>query len=332
MNCRSRICVSWQVSQRAICAAWSTFWRNECQRWETRWEQICSNWETTQTRRCDAWGTEQRKNCSSWGIFSFICLAWVWFTVTVCLLWTWITTTVCRLWTWMSTTLCTLWALVVTVVCTAWVLLTSFVCLLWEFVIDFWCSLLCWIRRLSARNEVSEARSECIYGWTAAYRIIDDGKCNLPLTLRIRLVPDPGVTAAQLQARRAIWEPAIEQMWSGRFPISRQRGDCECRQYQVTLDVQWVATGEHHVVRVRAGAGRADMSNWFITDGGTTAAHECGHMLGNPDEYADVACPNRTVTSDNSIMQTLAGAARERHYTRFATWISNRTCCDYAVE
>ena len=134
-----------------------------------------------------------------------------------------------------------------------------------------------------------------------------------------------------MQTARATWEQAIEQTWSGRFPLRRGRGDCPCESYRVTLDVQWVTSGEDHTVRVRAGSGRADMTNWFITDTGGTVAHEAGHMLGNPDEYPDPACPNRTVTSDNSIMRTTSGTVRQRHYQGFADWVSARTCCDYAV-
>jgi hypothetical protein len=174
--------------------------------------------------------------------------------------------------------------------------------------------------------------SECIYGWTAAYRVTEERDCRLRVVVRIRLEPDADVTAAQLQAAQAIWEPAIEQAWTGRFELHRANGRCTCRLYAVELDVQWVASGEHHVVQVHAGSGRADMGNFFLNNTGGTAAHEVGHMLGNADEYTDPACPARTVTSDNSIMQTSQlGTVRPRHYQGFADWITARTCCIYTV-
>ncbi len=97
------------------------------------------------------------------------------------------------------------------------------------------------------------------------------------------------------------------------------------------VNVEFVENNEHHTVRVRSGSGRANMTNWFVTDSGATAAHEAGHMFGNVDEYVDSNCPGRTVTSDNSLMQTLAGVVKGRHYQSFARWLSNRTCCTYAT-
>ncbi len=205
------------------------------------------------------------------------------------------------------------------------------VCVLWVSIVYPICVILCWLRRLFTGTEVCQSRSECIYGWTAAYQITEERDCVLAVVLRIRLQPDAGVSARDLQNAQATWEQAIERAWTGQFPIRRTSGDCACSTYRVTLDVQWVTSGEHHTVRVRPGSGRADMTNWFITSSGGTAAHEEGHMLGNADEYTDPACRNRNVTSDNSIMQTTSGSVRPRHYQGFADWISARTCCDYAV-
>jgi hypothetical protein len=347
-------CLRWEQTWTALCAQWETRWEQLCRQWETTWEQRCTQWETTQTQRCDRWEEERHKQCSDWHwLIAWLCLAWVWITTTVCRLWVWVTTTICKVWAWVSTTickvwawvstticklwtlvstlLCKLWGLVTTWICRLWVLVTTLICTVFAFFVDLACLIFCRIRRLFAPNEFSEARSECIYGWTAAFRITEDRECVLTITLRIRLNPDAGVTQQQLQAAQTTWEQAIEQAWSGRFRIRRRNGNCACEEYRVVVDVQFVTTNEHHVVRVRAGSGRADMTNWFITSTGGTAAHEAGHMFGNADEYADPACPARTVTSDNSIMQTTSGTVRPRHYERFAAWVSNRTCCDYTV-
>jgi hypothetical protein len=83
-------------------------------------------------------------------------------------------------------------------------------------------------------------------------------RCRLNVIVRIRLVPGAGITAAQLQAAENTWEPAIQQAWSGQFPIRLSNGRCACERYSVRLDVQWVTSGEHHVVQVHAGSGRAD--------------------------------------------------------------------------
>jgi hypothetical protein len=206
------------------------------------------------------------------------------------------------------------------------------VCRAWVFVIDIFCTILCALRRFLAPNEFSQSRSECIYGWTAAYRIDEDKECILRVTLRIRLVPDADVSAADIATVQARWEPAIETAWAGRFPVIRGDGTCRCERYRVIVDVQFVTSGEHHAVAVHSGSGRADMGNWYVNSTGGTAAHESGHMFGNPDEYADANCPNRTVTSDGSIMQnSQTGSVKERHYQGFADWIGNHTCCTYRV-
>lgn len=328
-----RTCLRWSTQISAVCAQWEQVQRQECRDWQTRQEQRCDRWETVSSQRCDRWEQEQRRSCANWSPwFSWICIVWSWITTTVCRAWSWVTTTVCRLWTWVTVTFCNLWVTITTAVCRLWTWVVTSTCALWATIIDVFCPITCWLRRLGAPSEVSEPRSECIYGWTSRYQMIEERECVLRVVLRIRLNPDAGISQQDLQTARDTWEQGIEQRWSGRFPIERRSGDCACARYRVTVDLQWVTTGEHHVVRVRPGSGRADMANWFITSTGGTAAHEAGHMLGYADEYADAACPNRIVTSDGSIMQTSQrGQVLTRHYVRFASWASGHTCCDYQV-
>jgi len=73
------------------------------------------------------------------------------------------------------------------------------------------------------------------------------------------------------------------------------------------------------------------MLNWYVNTTDGTAAHECGHMFGNPDEYRDSNCPHRVIPSDGSIMQAETGSVKQRHYQRFANWISDQTGCGYDV-
>jgi hypothetical protein len=247
--------------------------------------------------------------------------------------WTWISNLVCVAWTWISNLVCVAWTWITTLVCKLWVLITTWVCVAWYVITHPVCAFICLIRRAFANNEVSMARSECIYGWTAAYRIVEEKGCNLQIEVRIRLVPDSDVTTEQIQNVMDTWEPAIEQAWTDQFAILQIRGRCECRKYSIRVDVQWVESNEHHAVAVHSGSGRADMLNWFVNSTGGTAAHEVGHMFGNVDEYPDDNCPNREITDDNSIMRdSQNGVVRPRHYDGFADWVSNRTCCDYDVE
>lgn len=327
-----RVCVDWQRTQQLRCANWRQTWTALCTNWQTEWERRCERWRTESERRCDRWEEERTRECSDWiVIFRWLCLAWTWVTTLVCRAWTWVTTTICEAWTWVSTLVCRAWVFIGSLVCDLWVIVTTLVCRAWVFVLDTWCLIWCAIRRLFAPNEFSESRSECIYGWTSAYRAELDDDCQLRITLRIRLNPDPDVSAADLAAARTRWEQAIENAWSGQHTMVLTDGSCSCKRITVTVDVQWVTSNEHHTVRVRSGTGRANMTNWFVTDSGATAAHEAGHMFGNPDEYADSNCPNRTVTSDNSLMQTLSGVVHVRHYESWQRWLSNRTCCTYVA-
>jgi hypothetical protein len=319
-----RRCARYEDRGYNACSRYEDQGYNACSRYEDQGYNACSRYEDRGYNSCREW----RKNCCDWWPCSWACEVFSWF----CFAWVWISHVVCVAWYWISHVVCVAWYWVTHFVCVLWVWVSHLVCVLWLSIVFPACTFLCLLRRLFAGNEVSTARSECIYSWTSAYRITEESDCRLAIVLRIRLQPDSGISAQALQAAQTTWEQAIERAWTGQFPIRRSRGNCPCAVYRVTLDVQWVTSGEHHTVRVRAGSGRADMGNWFITSTGGTVAHEAGHMLGNPDEYADPACPSRTVTSDNSIMQiSSSGTVRARHYQGFANWISARTCCDYAV-
>jgi len=341
-----RRCREYEQRGYAVCAEYEERSYQACSEYEDRGYQACSEYEDRGYQTCSAYEdrgynscAEWRKNCCDWWpcswiceFFSWVCIAWVWVTNLVCVAWTWVSNLVCVAWYWVTNLVCVAWTWVTTFFCTAWYWVSTLVCIAWTVVTFPVCWLTCFIRRLFASNEVSFARSECIYGWTAAYRIVEQDDCRLQVVVRIRLVPDTDVTAAQLQNAMDVWEPAIEQAWTDQWAILRERGGCECREYQVSVDVQWVDSGEHHTVAVHSGNGRADMGNWFINNTGGTAAHEVGHMLGNVDEYTDANCPNRVITTDNSIMRnSQTGTVRPRHYQGFANWISNRTCCDYVV-
>ena len=181
-------------------------------------------------------------------------------------------------------------------------------------------------------NRVSHRESECIFGWWACFDISkNDEECILNVVLKIKLEAAEDVTQAEIDAGKALWEPAIEQYWHNKYYIVLKEGECPCEVYNVHVDVQFVTSGEHHTVLIERGPGRENMTRWFHDTNGATAAHEAGHMFGNIDEYADPDCPNRTVTNDGSLMQTTAGTVKKRHYHEFAEWISRETCSDYEV-
>lgn len=163
-----------------------------------------------------------------------------------------------------------------------------------------------------AATEVSRSVSECIYGWTAAYQ-----QRGPNTTVRIQLNKDANVTDAELDAGRTRWASGIRDKWNGTFACCDDRAAttaAECgHACALTFDVQWVASDAHHVVTVHRGPGRADMLNWYHDDSGNDMAHEFGHMLGNADEYADPACPNRSPVDTGTVMAVVTGPVAQRH-------------------
>jgi hypothetical protein len=323
---------------RWVCDALGTISRTICTATQTITQTICDATQTVSRTVCDVTQTVSRTICdaTSWIpiIGSLICLVSHVVTDVICLVTRIVTEVICIASHIVSTVICVASRIVTTVICLAWRAVAILICVIVEVLSRLICLFTrCGIFYWRTTNEVSESRSECIYGWTAAYRIVtDEERCTVTVTLRIRLVPDADVTAANIATVQARWEPAIEAAWSNRFQPVRTKGSCACERYTVAVDVQWVTSGEHHAVQVHSGGGRADMSNWFVNSTGGTAAHEAGHMFGNADEYADANCPGRTVTADGSIMQnSQTGQVLQRHYQGFADWLSRWTCCTYTV-
>lgn len=144
-------------------------------------------------------------------------------------------------------------------------------------------------------EELSFSVSECIYGWTAAY-----AQQGTHITVRIRLVPDSGISADTMATLRDRWKRGIEEKWSGRFGCCDSAG-CDCR-CNLTFAVAWVEDNPHHTVAVHAGPRRSDMTNWDTEDTGDVASHEFGHMLGHPDEYSTGECPSRSPVDTGTVM------------------------------
>ncbi|MGH2555343.1 MAG: hypothetical protein ACRDHO_06460 [Actinomycetota bacterium] len=321
----------------AVCDALETVTRTICDATQTITQTICDATQTITRTVCDATQTITETICDATQsipiIGDLICILSHVVSTVVCVASHIVSEVVCVASHIVSTVICVASHLVTAVVCIAWRFLTGVICLLVGGITRLVCLFTrCGLGFFFTSNELNESRSECIFGWTSAYRIEEREKCEVHVILRIRLVPDTGVSAQDIANVQAVWEPGIEQAWANRFPLVRQSGDCECERYSLTVDVQWVQSGEHHTVTVHAGSGRADMLNWFVNSSGGTAAHEAGHMFGNIDEYTEPRCPDRTVTSDGSIMQdSQNGSVMARHYQGFADWLSRRTCCTYVV-
>jgi hypothetical protein len=142
-------------------------------------------------------------------------------------------------------------------------------------------------------GDVSFAVSECAFGWTARYH-----QSGTHVTIRIQLNPDMGITAETMSTLRTTWRNGILATWANRFDCRATNGG----RQGLTFDVQWVTSNAHHVVRVRPGPDRSNMTLWDTSDAGNVVAHEFGHMLGHPDEYADATCPSRNPVGTGTVM------------------------------
>ncbi|WP_437934760.1 hypothetical protein [Sorangium sp. So ce341] len=132
--------------------------------------------------------------------------------------------------------------------------------------------------------------------------------------------------------RRADWVKNTHDVWTDKFHIRRKT----CRSHkgtrcciytvEVTLTLNVVTTYSTGVIGVCPGALRSNAANWFLDDARIeVAAHESGHHMDNPDEYAGGAV-DPTLSGDgavagiddHSIMGANMTKVKKRHYHAFA--------------
>lgn len=156
-------------------------------------------------------------------------------------------------------------------------------------------------------------------------------RCFLSVVVRIRLDFDDDVT--NQAALRQRWRDGIRNAWSLRFKLTKVGGDAPCDDYYVAFDVEFVNSGEDHVVKVEHGSGGANSDRWYDGSSAGSAAHEFGHLLGMKDEYPDESCPRRSLPTGEtppSIMDdSQIGEVKRRHYQPFADWLSRKTGSTY---
>lgn len=106
---------------------------------------------------------------------------------------------------------------------------------------------------------------------------------QLRVIVRILLKSDPAAKKSPITDKAVSrWEQGISRRWNGKFRL---------RHKAETLDVWFIPMfvyhdpSAHHDVTVHPGDERSDENDWHEEDSGDTAAHEFGHMIGNPDEY-----------------------------------------------
>lgn len=146
---------------------------------------------------------------------------------------------------------------------------------------------------------------------------------------------DYNFNSPQYTNRRAAWVTDTHDRWSDRFHLRRH--DCPsavatlCCRYgvDVTLQFNVVTTWSQGTVVLSAGNLRSNAHNWFMDDPDIEmAAHEAGHHMENPDEYAGGAV-DTTLNGDgavngidaHNIMGQDMSRPKKRHYHAFATML-----------
>ena len=152
--------------------------------------------------------------------------------------------------------------------------------------------------------------AECSFSWTAAFF-----QSDTHIIARLQLNPDAGISAQTIGALQTTWRNGIIDKWSNRFDCVAPDGE----RRRLTVDVQWVTTGAHQVIRVRPGPATSNVTTWDTGDTGDVASHEFGHMLGHPDEYPTAACPARSPVNTGSVMDDNTEAF-ERHVEHLASF------------
>ncbi len=141
--------------------------------------------------------------------------------------------------------------------------------------------------------------------------------------------------SAKYTKKRADWCKTTHDVWTDQFPLHRKTCASEkgthCCLYSVEVNMAFntVTTGDTDVVYMAPGSWRANAANWAMDDSNLqVAAHEAGHHMDNPDEYAGGAV-NPTVNGDgavngidaNCIMGQNLTVAKKRHYGGFVAML-----------
>ncbi len=160
---------------------------------------------------------------------------------------------------------------------------------------------------------------------------------------------DWNISAADKQAKITAWKNNADTTWTDKFDLKRkecQSTDTKCCRYKTkaTITFSLQTTFSAGMLIVADGNIRSNDSLWFLGEPRiAVAAHEFGHHLGNPDEYAGAAI-DTSLNDDgavngidpNSIMGQNLTTVKKRHYrticTHFAAMVKTESGKTYTYE
>lgn len=146
---------------------------------------------------------------------------------------------------------------------------------------------------------------------------------------------DFDMSAAPRQKKLADWSATIASTWTGQFFIKRKECrsvDSACCRYPTAASAAFseLAAFVSGALVIADGTGRSNDSLFFLGDPDLAmAAHEFGHHLGNPDEYAGAAVDTgmngdgaTNGIDPNSIMGQNMTTVKARHFGTICTHLS----------
>ncbi|OBU60884.1 hypothetical protein A9K56_11870 [Stenotrophomonas maltophilia] len=130
------------------------------------------------------------------------------------------------------------------------------------------------------------------YPFQVSYRIDVplQAQGEVVVSIKVQVVPKPGVTAAEVAAVKARMERGIDQFWNGRFTLDVHDPACGTRSFPIRYEVRWVQGGSDYRLIVHRTYDREQVEfpdiDVSVSTTAWTFAHEFAHTLGVPDEYS----------------------------------------------
>jgi len=157
---------------------------------------------------------------------------------------------------------------------------------------------------------------------------------------------DYNFNSKKYKKRRKAWINNTHTVWTNKFYIRRKKckssKGTRCCIYTVDVKMTFTVVTAHAaaVIAVCPGALRSNASIWFLDDARIeVAAHEAGHHMDNPDEYAGGAV-DPALAGDgavagidaDSIMGANLSKVKKRHYHAFAEMTKKLVKAKYGRE
>ncbi|WP_368865841.1 PAAR domain-containing protein [Stenotrophomonas maltophilia] len=130
------------------------------------------------------------------------------------------------------------------------------------------------------------------YPFQVSYRIDVplQAQGEVVVSIKVQVMPKPGVTAAEVAAVKARMERGIDQFWNGRFTLDVHDPACGTRSFPIRYEVRWVQGGSDYRLIVHRTYDREQVEfpdiDVSVSTTAWTFAHEFAHTLGVPDEYS----------------------------------------------